>query len=104
MESTGTIRQVFGLDTPIQGRNVIIIEDIVDTGLTLDHFMEHIRTMSPNDVKVVSCLLKPDAFKMKFPIDYLCFSIPNEFVVGYGLDYDGLGRNSPDIFKLKSDS
>jgi hypoxanthine phosphoribosyltransferase len=100
MESTGTVTEVIGLDIPIKGRHVIIIEDIVDTGLTLKGFLEKLKIMEPADIKVASCLLKPDAFRMKFPVDYLCFSIPNEFVVGYGLDYDGLGRNSSDIYRV----
>ncbi|MBK7215046.1 MAG: hypoxanthine phosphoribosyltransferase [Bacteroidales bacterium] len=100
MESTGTIKEVIGLDISLKGRTVVVIEDIVDTGLTLHGFLKQINDMEPAAVKVAACLLKPDAFRMKFPIDYLCFSIPNEFVVGYGLDYDGLGRNSSDIYKI----
>ena len=100
-ESTGTVKQILGLDIPLKGRTVIIIEDIVDTGLTLDRFLQQVREMEPAVIKVAACLLKPDAFRMKFPIDYLCFSIPNEFVVGYGLDYDGFGRNSSDIYKIQ---
>ena len=72
----------------------------MDTGLILERFREVLAQMEPAEVKVATCLLKPDAFKNKFPIDYQCFSIPNEFVVGYGLDYDGLGRNSSDIYKI----
>lgn len=102
MASTGTVKQVIGLDISLKGRTVVIIEDIVDTGLTLHRFLDTLSDMEPAEVKIASCLLKPDAFRMKFPIDYLCFSIPNEFVVGYGLDYDGLGRNSSDIYKLQS--
>ena len=70
---------------------VVVTAALGDTGET---------QMEPAEVKVATCLLKPDAFKNKFPIDYQCFSIPNEFVVGYGLDYDGLGRNSSDIYKI----
>ena len=99
-ESTGSLKQVLGLDISLKDRTVIIIEDIVDTGFTLDSFLQQIREMGPAEIKIAACLLKPDAFKMKFPIDYLCFSIPNEFVVGYGLDYDGLRRNSSDIYQL----
>jgi hypoxanthine phosphoribosyltransferase len=102
-ESTGIVKEVMGLDISLKDRTVIIIEDIVDTGLTLEHFLQHVWEMKPKDVKIAACLLKPDAFKMKFPVDYLCFSIPNEFVLGYGLDYDGFGRNSSDIYKLHVD-
>jgi hypoxanthine phosphoribosyltransferase len=100
-ESTGVVKEVMGLDISLKDRTVIIIEDIVDTGLTLDRFLQQVWEKGPTEVKIAACLLKPDAFKMKFPIDYLCFSIPNEFVVGYGLDYDGYGRNSSDIYKIQ---
>ena len=99
-QSSGVVQQIIGLDLDIKGRTIVVIEDIVDTGLTLDRFLETLRVMEPAKVMVAACLLKPDAFGSKFPIDYLCFSIPNEFVVGYGLDYDGLGRNSGDIYKI----
>lgn len=99
-QSSGVVQQIIGLDLDIKGRTIVIVEDIVDTGLTLERFRKTLSVMEPAKVMVAACLLKPDAFKMKFPIDYLCFSIPNEFVVGYGLDYDGLGRNSCDIYKI----
>jgi hypoxanthine phosphoribosyltransferase len=99
-QSSGVVQQIIGLDLDIKGRTIVVIEDIVDTGLTLDRFLMTLREMEPAEVKVAACLLKPDAFHSKFPVDYLCYSIPNEFVVGYGLDYDGLGRNSSDIYKI----
>ncbi|MEI6061569.1 MAG: phosphoribosyltransferase family protein [Bacteroidota bacterium] len=99
-QSSGVVQQIIGLDRNVKGRTIVVIEDIVDTGLTLDHFLKTLGEMEPETVKVATCLLKPDAFHAGFPIDYLCFSIPNEFVVGYGLDYDGLGRNSSDIYKI----
>jgi len=99
-QSSGVVQQIIGLDLDIKGRTIVIIEDIVDTGLTLDRFRKTLSEMEPAEVRIATCLLKPDAFNMKFPIDYMCFSIPNEFVVGYGLDYDGLGRNSCDIYKI----
>ncbi len=102
MESSGEVQEVIGLQIPLKGRHVVIIEDIVDTGLTLHRFLQKVHEMEPADVRIAACLLKPDAFKMNFPIDYLCFSIPNEFVVGYGLDYDGLGRNSSEIYKIQN--
>ncbi len=98
--SSGVVQQIIGLDLDIKGRTIVIIEDIVDSGLTLDRFRETLSVMEPAEVMIATCLLKPEAFHNKFPIDYLCFSIPNEFVVGYGLDYDGLGRNSSDIYKI----
>jgi hypoxanthine phosphoribosyltransferase len=99
-QSSGVVQQIIGLDLDIKGRTIVIIEDIVDTGLTLGQFLLTLKKMEPAEIKVAACLLKPDAFKSKFPVDYLCFSIPNDFVVGYGLDYDGLGRNSSDIYKI----
>jgi hypoxanthine phosphoribosyltransferase len=99
-QSSGVVQQIIGLDMDIKGRTIVVVEDIVDTGLTLESFRETLRVMEPAEVKIATCLLKPDAFQSKFPIDYVCFSIPNEFVVGYGLDYDGLGRNSKDIYKI----
>ena len=99
-QSSGVVQQIIGLDLDIKGRTIVIIEDIVDTGLTLDRFRETLNIMEPAEVLIATCLLKPEAFHDKFPIDYLCFSIPNEFVVGYGLDYDGYGRNLPDIYKI----
>jgi hypoxanthine phosphoribosyltransferase len=99
-QSSGVVQQIIGLDLDIKGRTLVVIEDIVDTGLTLASFLATLQAMEPAEVKVASCLLKPEPFKSKFPVDYLCFSIPNEFVVGYGLDYDGLGRNSADIYKI----
>lgn len=102
-QSSGVVQQIIGLDLDIKGRTIVIIEDIVDTGLTLEHFRETLSEMEPAKVMIATCLIKPDAFNNKFPIAYKCFSIPNEFVVGYGLDYDGLGRNSSDIYKIVED-
>lgn len=98
--SSGVVQQIIGLDLDIKGRTIVIIEDIVDTGLTLEQFRKTLSQMEPAEVIIATCLLKPKAFNNKFPINYKCFSIPNEFVVGYGLDYDGLGRNSSDIYKI----
>jgi hypoxanthine phosphoribosyltransferase len=99
-QSSGVVQQIIGLDLDLKGRTIVVVEDIIDTGLTLDSFLKTLQQMEPAEVKVAACLLKPEAFKDKFPVDYICFSIPNEFVVGYGLDYDGLGRNSEDIYKI----
>lgn len=98
--SSGVVQQIIGLDLDLKGRTIVVVEDIIDTGLTLDSFLKTLAQMEPADVKVAACLIKPEAFKERFPVDYICFSIPNEFVVGYGLDYDGLGRNSEDIYKI----
>ena len=98
--STGQVLTAIGLDTDIFGRDVVIIEDIVDTGKTLSEFLPQLHHQQPASLKIVALLHKPEATVFPIPIDYLGFSIPNKFVVGYGLDYDGLGRNIPEIYKL----
>jgi hypoxanthine phosphoribosyltransferase len=98
--STGQVITAIGLDTDIFGRDVVIIEDIVDTGKTLSEFLPQLHHQQPSSLKIVALLHKPEATVFPIPIDYLGFAIPNKFVVGYGLDYDGLGRNIPEIYKL----
>ena len=99
-KSTGQVLTAIGLDMDINGRHVIIVEDIIDTGKTLHEFLPQIYNQQPASLKIAVLLHKPDATIHPVKIDYCCFSIPNKFVVGYGLDYDGLGRNIPEIFKL----
>lgn len=103
-KSTGHVITAIGLDMDIIGREVIIIEDIVDTGKTLSEFLPQIHHQQPASVKIVALLNKPDAMVYPIKIDYLGFSIPNKFVVGYGLDYDGLGRNIREIYKLSENN
>ncbi len=98
--SSGKVTTIFGLDVPIEDRHVIVVEDIVDTGLTLHHFMRELRQHKPASLRLAVLLLKPDALQVDIRPDYLGFEIPNRFVVGYGLDYDGLCRNLPDIYVL----
>jgi len=99
-KSTGHVITAIGLDMDIIGRDIIIIEDIVDTGKTISEFLPQIHHQQPASVKIVALLHKPDAMVYPVKIDYLGFSIPNKFVVGYGLDYDGLGRNIREIYRL----
>jgi len=99
-KSTGTVVTAIGLDAPIYGRDLIIIEDIVDTGKTLTEFLPQLHHQQPASLKIVALLHKAEATKYPIPVDYLGFTIPDKFVVGYGLDYDGLGRNIPEIYKL----
>lgn len=99
-KSTGNVITAIGMDTDIFGRDVIIIEDIVDTGKTLSEFLPQLEHQQPASLSIVSLLHKPDATVFPIDIKYLGFSIPNKFVVGYGLDYDGLGRNLPAIYQL----
>ena len=84
----------------ISGRTLIILEDIIDSGLTMKHFLETIQGQQPKEVCLVTLLSKPSAHQFKLPIDIVGFEIPNDFVVGYGLDYDGLGRNLDSIYSI----
>ena len=99
-KSTGHVITAIGLDMDIIGRDVVIIEDIVDTGKTLSEFLPQLQHQQPASMKIVALLHKPEATVYPIKIDYLGFSIPNKFVVGYGLDYDGIGRNMKEIYKL----
>jgi len=103
MESSGSVKQTLGLPGNLHNRDVIIVEDIVDTGLTLKYILGEVNKQQPASVKVCSLLLKPAALKTPLDeLEYVGFEIANEFVVGYGLDYDGLGRNLIDIYRAKS--
>lgn len=98
--STGKLATLIGLNQNIEGRHVIIIEDIVDTGHTLAKILPLFKAQQPASLKVASLLLKPLALQTPLDIDYVGIEIPNEFIVGYGLDYDGLGRNLRDIYQV----
>ncbi|PWJ42591.1 hypoxanthine phosphoribosyltransferase [Sediminitomix flava] len=100
-ESTGTVRTLIGVDNNIKGKHVIIVEDIVDTGRTMKKMIEDIEALEPASIKVVTLLSKPDARVVEVPVDYVGFEIDNLFVVGYGLDYDELGRNIDEILIVK---
>ena len=101
--SSGKIRELLGLAEDLQGRHVIILEDIVDSGNTLAYIREQALNQDPASVMIVSCLLKKSAFKQDFDINHACFEMPNQFVVGYGMDYLGLGRQLPGIYREMSD-
>jgi hypoxanthine phosphoribosyltransferase len=98
--SSGQVITAIGLDVDLIGKDIIIVEDIVDTGKTLNEFLPKLLHQQPASLKIAALLHKPDALKYPIRIDYLGFSIPNKFVVGYGLDYDGLGRNFREIYKV----
>jgi len=98
--SSGQVITAIGLDVDIIGKDIIILEDIVDTGKTLNEFLPKLLHHQPASMKIAALLHKPEAVKFPIRIDYLGFSIPNKFVVGYGLDYDGLGRNLKEIYQL----
>ena len=101
-QSTGIVYKKMDLTKDVEGRHIILMEDIVDTGNTLESLFEYFKnTQRPKSLKVASLLMKPDVFKNRFPIDYVAKEIPNKFVLGYGLDYDELGRNLPDLYQLE---
>lgn len=99
-KSSGHVITAIGLDTDITNRHVVILEDIIDTGKTMNEFLPQLRNQQPASLKVAVLLHKPDATVFPVNIDYCCFSIPNKFVLGYGLDYDGLGRNIRELYRL----
>ena len=94
------MKQLIGLNEDLTGRTVIVLEDIVDSGITIANTIEQIKAKNPADIKIATLLLKPDALQVKVPLDYIGIEIPNDFIVGYGLDYDGRGRNLIDIYKV----
>jgi hypoxanthine phosphoribosyltransferase len=98
--TTGNVQTVLGLDKALKGRHIIIVEDIIDTGNTLANFLTALVKDEPASVAIAACLFKKDALQHPLSIDYYCFEIPNEFVVGYGLDYDGAGRQFDSVYTL----
>lgn len=98
--STGEVKSVLGLSADLLGKNVLIIEDIVDTGLSMNYLIAEISKHNPKRIGIATLLFKKEAFQYNYHLDYVGFEIPNKFVVGYGLDYDGLGRNLPDLYQL----
>ena len=102
-ESSGEVKELIGLNEDLQGKHIVLVEDIVDTGTTIDKIMPGILKGNPASVSVCTLLFKPEAFKGSSKPEYIGFSIPNAFVVGYGLDYDGLGRNLRAIYQLKKE-
>jgi|ERR1044072_8966486 hypoxanthine phosphoribosyltransferase len=99
-KSTGNVVTSIGLDEDLYGRTVVILEDIVDTGKTLHQFLPQLEHQQPKKLMIAALLTKPEAMVHPIKIDYLGFSVPNKFLLGYGLDYDGLGRNLPEIYQL----
>ena len=103
-KSTGQVVTAIGLDIDITNRHIIILEDIIDTGKTMNEFLPQLRNQQPLSLKVAVLLHKPDATVFPMTIDYCCFSIPNKFVLGYGLDFDGLGRNIRELYQLDGET
>ncbi len=99
--STGTVKKLVGLNEDIEGRTIVIVEDIVDSGLTMERMLEYLKDFKPAEVHICTLLLKPENLKRPLNVEYVAMKIPNDFIVGYGLDYDGLGRNLRDIYVVK---
>lgn len=102
MNSTNKIKVDMGIQIDIESKDVLIVEDIIDTGATLNKFLADVKAKKPNSIKLVSLVVKRDAMKYDIPIDYFGFNIPNDFVVGYGLDYNEYGRELDALYRLKS--
>ena len=98
--SSGTVTQLIGLTERIEGRHVVVLEDIVDTGNTVENILASLSEHHPASVSIAAMLFKPDAYTKSIPIDHVALRIPNAFVVGSGLDHDGLGRNLPGILRI----
>lgn len=98
--SSGKMKELVGLSEEIKGRTVVIVEDIVDTGFTMQHLLKTLAEREPKEVRIATLLVKPDKLQVELDIQYVAMHIPNDFIVGYGLDYDGYGRNYRDIYTV----
>ena len=101
--TTGTVKEIIGLNESVVGRNVVVVEDIVDTGITMERILGSLRAKGANEIRIATFLQKPDALQRDITVDYIAMKIPNDFIVGYGLDYDGYGRNLKDIYTVVSE-
>lgn len=98
--STGKVKELVGLNEDITDRIVVIVEDIIDTGITMQRLIETLKARNPKEIRIATLLVKPDKLQVELDIDYVAMNIPNDFIVGYGLDYDGKGRNYRDIYTI----
>ena len=101
MDSSGVVREVMGLTQSVAGRDIIVIEDIVDTGVTMQRMLRMLEAERPASLAIASLFVKPSRLQVPVDVKYAAFSIPDRFIVGFGLDYDGLGRNLPDVYDVK---
>jgi len=99
-KSTGTVKQLIGINRDLKGRVVVVLEDIVDTGVTLETIIRQLSGYQPSEIRVATFLHKPEATVKEVKLDYVGMEIPNDFILGYGLDYDGYGRNFKEIYQL----
>jgi hypoxanthine phosphoribosyltransferase len=98
--SSGTVKRLIGINEDIYGKTVVILEDIVDTGVTLDNIIKQLKGYEPAEIQVATMLFKPEAYTKDIRLNYVGLEIPNDFVLGYGLDYEGYGRNLADLYKV----
>ncbi|MBO7495912.1 MAG: hypoxanthine phosphoribosyltransferase [Salinivirgaceae bacterium] len=99
-QSTGKVKELIGLNESLKGKTVVVVEDIVDTGKTMADLLVYLKQFEPAEVKIATLMFKPDVCRKDLKIDYYGFAIPNDFIIGYGLDFDGLGRNLKDIYTV----
>ncbi len=99
--SSNKVKEVHGLIEDVENRNVVILEDIIDTGYTIQQLNQSILSKQPESLRVATLFLKPEALQTEVKADYVAMEIPDDFIVGYGLDYDGYGRNLKDVYKIK---
>ncbi|PIV58047.1 MAG: hypoxanthine phosphoribosyltransferase [Bacteroidetes bacterium CG02_land_8_20_14_3_00_31_25] len=98
--SSGVVKSLIGINENIKGKTVVVLEDIIDTGETLENIINQLKSYEPEEIKIATFLFKPLAFTKSFKIDYIGLEVPNDFIVGYGLDYNGFGRNHSEIYSL----
>ncbi|MBN2892045.1 MAG: hypoxanthine phosphoribosyltransferase [Bacteroidales bacterium] len=98
--TSGTVKRLIGLNEDIENKTVVVLEDIIDSGITMEYLLKQLKGYDPKEIKIATLLFKPEAFVKDYNIDYIGMEIPNDFIVGYGLDYDGYGRNLKDIYTL----
>jgi hypoxanthine phosphoribosyltransferase len=101
--TSGAVKDIIGLNESVVGRNVVVVEDIVDTGITMERILGSLRAKGANEIRVATFLQKPEALQRDITVNYVAMKIPNDFIVGYGLDYDGYGRNLKDIYTVVSE-
>jgi len=99
-KSSGVVKEIFGLNESVEGRTVVVVEDIVDTGFTMEKIVASLKEKGAADIRVATFFLKPDSLQRDVPLNYVALRIPNAFIVGYGLDYDGYGRNLKEVYTL----
>lgn len=102
-QSTGVVKQKLGIDFDVEGRDLIIVEDIVETGHSIKHMLDYLHSLKPRSVEICTLFFKPEKYLYDLPIKYCAMEIGNEFIVGYGLDYDQIGRNLKDIYVLSNE-